>query len=113
VRDLVCRLADAAPEDGWVSRRFDRHRSRCLRCQAEAARLRGVARDLGGLEEDVLPAPGGLHTRVMATLPAQDASDPRRPLFMRLLARYAVGVAVAVALLAVVLTRRVRHSTRS
>ena len=105
---IACRLANAVPDGGFLSRRFDRHRNTCLRCQADAVRLRGVRRDLGGLEEEVLPAPGGLHTRVMATLPYQDAADPRRPLVMKLVARYVAGVGFAVATLAAILGRR-RH----
>jgi len=106
---LICRFADSLPDDGWLSRRFDGHRTRCQRCQADAAGLRGVSRDLGGLEEEVLTAPGGLHTQVMSRLPVQDASDPRRPLVMRVVARYVAGVGVAVATLAAILSRLVRR----
>jgi anti-sigma factor RsiW len=89
---------------------FDRHREVCLRCQAEAAQLRSVSRDIGGLDDEVVRAPGGFHTQVMATLPQQDASDPRRPLVMRLVVRRAVvAVVVAVAMLAAILGRRVRR----
>lgn len=103
---IACRLANAVPDNGLLSKLFDRHRDACLRCQAEAARLRTVARDLGGLEGEVYRAPGGLHTEVMATLPKQDASDPRRPLVIRVAARYAAGLGVAVATLAAILGRK-------
>lgn len=106
---FTCRLAEAVPDGSRLERLFDRHRRHCLRCQAEAARLRGVSRDLGGLEEEMFPAPGGLHTQVMATLPHQDASNPRRPLLVRVFARYAAGAGVAVATLAAILGRRLRR----
>ncbi len=57
----------------------------------------------------MLSAPGGLHTQVMATLPPQDASNPRRPLLMRVIARWATGIGVAVATLAAVVGRRARR----
>ena len=104
---LICRLVDLAPDNALFSRIFRRHRAGCLRCQADAVRLRGVSRNLGDLEEEVLEAPGGLHTRVMATLPVQDAADPRRPLLIRLIARWVAGIGVAVATLAAILGRRV------
>lgn len=106
---LMCRIANAVPDGGFLTRRFDGHRERCLHCQADAARLRGVSRDLGGLEGETLEAPGGLHTRVMATLPTQDAADPRRPLLMKVVARYVAGVGVAVATLAAILGRMARR----
>lgn len=106
---LICRIANALPEHGLLSRMFDRHRDSCLKCQADAARLRGVSRDLGGLEQEVYRAPGGLHTQVMATLPHQDASDPRRPVVVRVAARYAAGVGVAVATLAAIIGKRWRR----
>lgn len=106
---VVCRLSSWLPDNTPVmSRVFDRHRETCLVCQADAARLRGVSRDLGGLEGETVPAPGGLHTQVMATLPRQDASDPRRPLVVRLVARWVTGIGVAVAALVAILTRQTR-----
>jgi len=92
-----------------LSRVFDRHREGCLVCQADAARLRGVSRDLGVLEDEVVRAPGGLHTQVMATLPPQDAADPRRALVMRVVARWVAAVGVAVAALAAIVGRQVRR----
>ena len=106
---ISCRIANAVPDGSRVMSWFDGHRERCLRCQADAVRIRGVSRDLGGLEAEVLPAPGGLHTQVMATLPPQDASNPRRPLLVRVVARWVTGIGVAVATLAAILGRRSRH----
>lgn len=103
---FMCRIANAVPDNSRLTRLFDRHREHCLRCQADAARLRGVSRELGGLEGEVLPAPGGLHTHVMATLPPQDASNPRRPLLARVIARWVTGIGVAVATLAAIIGRR-------
>jgi len=103
---LICRIANALPVNSPLAGWFDRHRGGCLRCQADAARLRGVARDLGGLEGEMLSAPGGLHTSVMSTLPRQDAANPRRPLLLRVVARWATGVGVAVATLAAIIGRK-------
>ena len=106
---IVCRLSTLLPDNTpLLGRLFDRHRETCLRCQVDAARMRGVSRDLGVLEEEVVRAPGGLHTRVMATLPPQDAADPRRPLMMRIVARWLTGIGVAVATLAAILGRKWR-----
>jgi len=106
VSSFTCRVANAVPDNSRLTTLFDRHREHCLRCQADAARLRGVSRELGGLEGEVLPAPGGLHTHVMATLPPQDASNPRRPLLARVIARWVTGIGVAVATLAAIVGRR-------
>jgi hypothetical protein len=106
---IICRISNAIPDGSRLRTLFDGHRRHCLRCQADAVRLRGVSRDLGGLEGEVLPAPGGLHTEVMATLPPQDASNPRRPLLGRIIARWVTGVGVAVATLAAILGRRSRR----
>jgi hypothetical protein len=65
-----------------------------------------VSRDLSVLEEEVVSAPGGLHTQVMATLPEQDALDPRRPLVVRLIARWVTAIGVAVATLVAIITSR-------
>lgn len=103
---IVCRLSSWLPDNTpLLSHVFDRHRERCLRCQADAVRLRGVSRDLGILEDEVMHAPGGLHTQVMATLPRQDAANPRRPLLMRIVARYVAGIGVAMATLVAIITR--------
>ncbi|MEE9581359.1 MAG: hypothetical protein V3W36_00310 [Acidimicrobiia bacterium] len=107
---IICRIANAVPHSSRLAFLFDRHRERCLKCQADAARLRGVSRDLSGLEGEMLTAPGGLHTQVMATLPTQDASNPRRPLLVRVVARWATGIGVAVATLAAIIGRRSKKS---
>ncbi len=107
---IICKIANAVPSSWRLTSLFDGHRERCLRCQADAVRLRGVTRHLGGLEAETLAAPGGLHTEVMATLPVQDASNPRRPLLIRVVARWATGISVAVATLAAIIGRRSRRS---
>lgn len=107
---IVCRLSSWLPDSTpLLSSVFDRHRERCLRCQADAARLRGVSRDLSVLEGELVHAPSGLHTSVMATLPRQDAADPRRPLVVRLVARWVTGISVAVATLVAILTSQARR----
>ena len=103
---VVCRLSAWLPDNTpLLSRVFERHRAGCLRCQADAVRLRGVSRDLGTLEDETFHAPGGLHTQVMATRPRQDAADPRRPLLARVVARYVAGIGVAAATLVAIITR--------
>lgn len=107
---IACRLTSWLPDSTpLLSRAFDRHRATCLRCQASAARLRGVSRDLGGLEGEVVPAPGGLHTHVMATLPPQDAANPRRPLLVRIVARWVTAITVALAAFVAIVGRRARR----
>ena len=107
---IICRIARSAPDGSFLSGRFDRHRSACLRCQADVIRQRTVSRDLGDLEGETMEAPGGLHTRVMATLPTQDAADPRRELVLRVVARYVAAIGVAVAALAAILGNRARRN---
>ena len=43
--DLTCRLIAALPNDMPLNRVLRRHRDRCLRCQADDARVVGVTRD--------------------------------------------------------------------
>ncbi len=109
--EIICRISNVIPGGSRAARWFEEHRRSCLHCQADAARLRGVARDLGGLEAEMLRAPGGLHTQVMATLPPQDASNPRRLLLVRVVARWVTGIGVAVATMAAILGRRARQKT--
>lgn len=52
--------------DGWSG--SERHISRCIRCQADAAHYRALARALGGLHHEVVAAPAGLAVAVMASL---------------------------------------------
>lgn len=106
---VSCKIANAIPDGSRLARLFDGHREQCLRCQADTAKIRGVSRDLGGLEEEVIRAPGGLHTQVMAALPTQDASNPRRPLVVRVAARWATGVGVSVATLAAIIGKTKRR----
>ena len=106
---ISCRISNAIPDGSPLNGLFDGHRQQCLNCQADAVRLRGVTRDLGGLEGEILPAPGGLHTEIMATLPLQDASNPRRQLMIRVVARWATGIGVGVAALAAMVGYRLRR----
>lgn len=108
---VVCRLSSWLPDNTpLLSRVFDRHRETCLVCQADAARLRGVSRDLGSLDDEVVEAPGGFHARVMAALPTQDSANPRRPVLIRMAIRYVVvAIGIAVAALAAILSRQVKR----
>jgi anti-sigma factor RsiW len=107
---LICRLVSTVPPDTPLNRVLEAHREQCLRCQADVARSTGMSRDLSSIGHETLVAPEGLATTVMSRLPAQDGSDPRRPLVVRLAVRYSVagviGVATIAALLARAITRR-------
>lgn len=107
--DLTCRLIAAIPDDTPLNRVLRKHRDRCLRCQADDARVSGVSRDLSSLGEETFRAPEGLATNVMTRLGAQDGSDPRRPLVTRLVVRWAttgiVLIASAVAVAAGIASR--------
>jgi hypothetical protein len=104
-----CRLTAAVPEGLPGSRAADRHRSVCLRCQADQARQRTLVRRLGTLADDVLAAPPTLHTAVMARLGPQGvpAGASRR-------LRRVVGGSVAAAIgAAAVVGEVVRKRTRA
>jgi len=107
---VICRLVSMVPSDMPLNRVLEAHRDQCLRCQADVARSSGVARELSSLGGATLRAPEGLASVVMSRLPAQDGSDPRRPLVVRLAVRYSVaaviGVATVAALIARTLSRR-------
>jgi hypothetical protein len=106
---LTCRLIAAIPDDMPLNRVLRRHRDRCLRCQADDARVTGVTRDLSALGGETFKAPEGLATNVMTSLGSQDGSDPRRPLVNRLIIRWAAAglavIATAVAIGAGIVTR--------
>jgi anti-sigma factor RsiW len=107
MRDARCLLASWLPGQRFAA--LAAHRESCLRCQAAAARDRSLQRALRGLAAELMPAPAGLHSAVMARLGRQDAADPRRNLAARAAARYtaAAGLATAAAVaLAAGLARR-------
>ncbi|OFW62241.1 MAG: hypothetical protein A2135_01000 [Actinobacteria bacterium RBG_16_67_15] len=110
--DLTCRLIAALPNDMPLNRVLRRHRDRCLRCQADDARVVGVTRRLSTLGGEVVPAPEGLASHVITRLGPQDGSDPRRPIVTRVIVRWAatglVLLATAVAVGAA-LAARMRH----
>lgn len=54
--------------------------------------------------EETVPAPEGLASGVMIRLGPQDGSDPRRPLVVRLIVRWAAAALVAVATLVALVT---------
>ena len=98
-----CRIAAALP---------GRHRERCLRCQARAARLRGVERSLRSLRTEVAPAPPGLYGSVVRSLPSQDDPAARRRVVLRSLARRVAAAGMAAATGAAVLTGLARWRSR-
>ena len=102
---LICRLVSTIPSDMPLNRVLEAHREQCLRCQADAVRSTGMSRDLSSIGQETLVAPEGLATTVMSRLPAQDGSDPRRPLVVRLAVRYSVAAAIAVATAAALIAR--------
>lgn len=67
-------LAAAAGGTGVLTPAVRRHVDRCLRCQAEAAQHRKLARALEGLRQDVLVPPAGLADEVLLAL--DEAPDP-------------------------------------
>lgn len=111
---LTCRLIAALPEEMPLNRVLSTHRERCLRCQADDARVTGVTRELSTLGQEVVPAPAGLATTVITRLGPQDGADPRRPIVIRLVVRWAatalVVLATAVAIGAAVASRIHRKS---
>ena len=97
VSNLTCRLIAALPPDARLNRVLRRHRDHCLRCQADDARTIGVSRQLSTLGDQVVKAPEGLATDVMTRLGPQDGADPRRPIVMRFIVRWAAAALVVVA----------------
>ena len=65
-------LAAAAGGTGVLTPAVRRHVDRCLRCQAEAAQHRKLARALTGLGQDVLAPPPGLTDEVLLALDEAD-----------------------------------------
>ena len=61
-------LAAAAGGTGVLSPSVRAHVERCLRCQAEAAQYRKLARALRSLADDVAVAPRGLEEDVLLAL---------------------------------------------
>ncbi|MGZ8755751.1 MAG: hypothetical protein ACXW15_11245 [Acidimicrobiia bacterium] len=75
-----------------------RHTDRCLRCQAEVASFRTIARTLHSMRNPEEPAPSGLVLRVMANLSRPLAEGRRGPDRVVVVASVMV-VAAAMALL--------------
>jgi hypothetical protein len=115
VSELTCRLIAAIPNDMPLNRVLSRHRDRCLRCQADDARVTGVSRQLSTLGDEVVKAPAGLASTVITRLGPQDGADPRRPIVMQVMLRWAatalVVLATAVAVGAALATRMRRTRT--
>jgi len=65
-------LAAAAGGTGVLTPAVRRHVDRCLRCQAEAAQHRKLARALQSLGQDTLVPPGELIDEVLLTLDEVD-----------------------------------------
>jgi hypothetical protein len=102
---LICRLVSTIPADMPLNHVLEAHRETCLRCQADVARSSGMSRDLSSIGDETLTAPDGLATTVMSRLPAQDGSDPRRPMVVRIAVRYSVAAAIALATAAALIAR--------
>lgn len=95
--EITCRLIAAVPADMPLNRVLRRHRDACPRCRADDARVSGVTRRLSSLGDEVVPAPPGLASTVMTRLGPQDGADPRRPIVVRVVVRWAATVLVVVA----------------
>ena len=109
---ITCRLVSMIPSDMPLNRVLQAHRDQCPACQADLAGSSGVARELSTLGGETLRAPDGLATTVMSRLGAQDGSDPRRPLVVRLAIKYSaiavIGLATVAAVVAGVVSSRSR-----
>lgn len=106
---LTCRLVSLVSEGGPTTSWVAAHRDRCLHCQADAVRGRGLSRELNTMSSETVAAPDEIQGRVMARLGVQDASNPRRPIVVRVIARYAAAALAGIATAAAVaagLTRR-------
>jgi hypothetical protein len=109
MRGPLCLLAHLVPGDRPAV--LAAHRGECLRCRGEAARDTALRADLAALADDLVPAPRGLRSQVLASLGEQDAADPRRDLVARMAARYAAAAGLGVAtLLALAAGLARRHS---
>ena len=108
---LMCRFVALLPDDTPFSGVVESHRESCLRCQADAARHRGVAREVHALGHETVRAPEAMQGRVMSRLGAQDAFDPRRPLVIRLVIRHAAAILAAIATVAAVLAGLLKRRT--
>ena len=108
---LMCRFVALLPDDTPFGALVESHRETCLRCQADAARDRGVAREVHTLGTETVRAPSAMQGRVMSRLGAQDAFDPRRPLVIRLVVRHAAAVLAATATVAAVLAGLLKRRT--
>ena len=80
----------------------DRHIDSCLHCQVEGIRYRHVVRRLAAMRREVVEAPAGLHSAVMARL--SGAEDVSKKALHREAAAAAAGLAAVVG--AVALWRR-------
>ena len=78
--------------------RDEQHLAACLRCQAEAANYRTIARTLRAMRDPKENAPPGLVLRVMANL-SRPLTEPRRGLERVMVFVSVVVVAAAMALL--------------
>lgn len=109
---ITCRLVSMIPPDMPLNRVLQAHRDQCTTCRNDLAGSTGVSRRLSTLGGETLRAPDGLATSVMSRLGEQDGVDPRRPLVVRLAVKYSavavVGLATVAALIAGVISRRIR-----
>lgn len=78
--------------------RDQHHFDACLRCQAEAANYRLIAKTLRAMRDAKVTAPPGLVLRVMASL-SRPLTEPRRGLERVVVVASVVVVAAAMALL--------------
>jgi hypothetical protein len=108
---LMCRFVALLPDDTPFSGLVESHRETCLWCQADAARDRGMAREVHALGGETVRAPEAMQGRVMSRLGAQDAFDPRRSLVIRFVVRHAATALAATATVAAVLAGLLRRRT--
>lgn len=95
---MLCVVSGWMPGEVAGPAMVRRHRAGCLRCQAEAVRMRGLLRDLASLRAEVLAAPPGLHAAVMERLGDQGLGAPA----VSVRARVAAGAGAAVVAVAAI-----------
>jgi hypothetical protein len=92
------RVPEYVMSDRPLGDQDQRHFDACLRCQAEAANYRIIARTLRSMRDSEETAPPGLVLRVMANL-SRPLTEPRRGLERVVVVVSVVVVAAAMALL--------------
>lgn len=73
---LSAKLADASLDGSVLDEPVTAHVRQCLRCQAELARSRRLARSLHALHQDVVVPSASLLPAILATIETLPTADP-------------------------------------